>query len=249
MSMMGFFREIPSALLARFYADPSVVEEIVQGGPTGASAPSAAGQLSEVAEVMKRTIAGSAEEILKHLPPSQRQMIDALPSEQRALFVKRFGEELARMGSEAARAAVSRKNQGSLADRDLGPLLDIEKAWHGLHYLLTGNADEPVPGAGEAVLGGAEIGPPFGYGPARLLTPEKVASVSSALSSLTRDALRARFDPKMMSVAQIYPKGWDDRDGEGNEEDANWLLSAFDDVREFYAAAASRGSGVLIYLR
>jgi hypothetical protein len=250
MSMMGIFREIPPPLLARLKADPSLVEEIVRGEAGSGADPLRAGHGAEAAEVMKRTVADSAEEILKHLPPDQRQMIDALPAEQRSLFVKRFGEEFARvtMGGKAAMSPTPKK-QSSIAERDVGALLDIEKAWHGLHYLLTGNAEQAVPGAGEAVLGGSTIGPQLGYGPARLLKAEEVALVSSALSSLTRDALRARFDPKAMSRAQVYPGGWDDSSREGDEVNVDWLLAAFDDLRDFYQTVASRGSAILLYLR
>jgi hypothetical protein len=36
--------------------------------------------------------------------------------------------------------------------------LDLDKAWHGLHFLLADSAWETVDGAGEAVLGGDPIG-------------------------------------------------------------------------------------------
>ena len=48
---------------------------------------------------------------------------------------------------------------------------DLDKAWHGIHFLLTGSAWETTPGAGESVLGGDPVGPDRGYGPARLLDP------------------------------------------------------------------------------
>src|SRR6476661_4451319 len=37
------------------------------------------------------------------------------------------------------------------------PDLDINKAWHGIHFLLTGSAWDIQPGAGEAILGGDEV--------------------------------------------------------------------------------------------
>ena len=48
-----------------------------------------------------------------------------------------------------------------------GHSVSLDKAWHGLHYLLCG-ALEPAPGPlGQAVFGGTEIGEDPGYGPAR----------------------------------------------------------------------------------
>jgi hypothetical protein len=249
MSMIGYFREIPPPLLSRLQADPSLVEEIVGGGSQDGPPPLSPERLEDLSKTVKHVILDAEGEILKMLPDAQRKMIDALPPEKREEFLKKLAAEVARAAGARFRAKErAPKNKSSVSERDLGPLLDIEKAWHGLHYLLSGDAEETVPGAGEAVLGGVETGPTLGYGPARLLGPERVAKVSSALSSLTREALRARFNPKAMSVAQVYPGGWEGDDGNGNEETAQWLLEAFEGVRDFYQAAASRGAGVLLYL-
>ncbi|MFG1780510.1 DUF1877 family protein [Micromonospora sp. NPDC049051] len=46
---------------------------------------------------------------------------------------------------------------GDLDDDDAGmpdPELDLNKSWHGLHYLLTGTAWQIRDGAGAAILGG-----------------------------------------------------------------------------------------------
>lgn len=49
------------------------------------------------------------------------------------------------------------------------PELDLDKTWHGIHYLLTGTAWEISAGADAAILGGDDIGEDNGYGPPRLL--------------------------------------------------------------------------------
>lgn len=74
-------------------------------------------------------------------------------------------------------AAVSTLLFGDLEDDDAEmpePDLDLDKSWHGIHYLLTGTAWGIGEGAGAAILGGDEIGEDGGYGPARLLDPETV---------------------------------------------------------------------------
>jgi hypothetical protein len=45
---------------------------------------------------------------------------------------------------------------GSLlhGEDEQGSGLDLDKAWHGIHFLLNGSAWETAAGAGEAVLGG-----------------------------------------------------------------------------------------------
>src|SRR5262245_17894050 len=54
-------------------------------------------------------------------------------------------------------------------------VLDIGKAWHGIHFLLTGSTWHGDPPLSWVVMGGVPIGPDiFGYGPVRYLLPEQV---------------------------------------------------------------------------
>jgi hypothetical protein len=87
-----------------------------------------------------------------------------------------------------------------------GHSVSIDKAWHGLHYLLCGKL-EPAPGPlGQAVFGGTEIGEDQGYGPARYFSPQQVAEIAAALQSpsLERE-LHARFDAEAMTQLGIIP--------------------------------------------
>jgi hypothetical protein len=119
--------------------------------------------------------------------------------------------------------------------------LDLDKAWHGVHFLLTGAAwgtDNPL---GGAVLGGREVGEDDGYGPPRLLEPELVREVAEALGVVTDAELRARFDPEEMQRLDIYPQIWD----EGDILD-EYLMPNVQQLRDFYARAAARDAAVLI---
>src|SRR5438093_6086389 len=90
-------------------------------------------------------------------------------------------------------------------------LVDLDKAWHGIHYLLTGTAWEGRPPLNALVLGGKRLPDPdeeWGYGPPRLLPPGDVAALSRALESVSDDDLAARFDPADMSAKEIYPEIW-----------------------------------------
>jgi Domain of unknown function (DUF1877) len=79
--------------------------------------------------------------------------------------------------------------------------LNLEKSWHVLHYLLTGETEEAQPPLGNAILGGKEIGDDLGYGPARFLTPQQVQEVASALASMKKEDLASRFDLDAMIKA------------------------------------------------
>jgi hypothetical protein len=70
--------------------------------------------------------------------------------------------------------------------------IDLDKAWHGIHYLLTGTAEGGDGPEALAILGGEEFGPDVGYGPARFLLPGDVKAVSDALARLTERDCQAQ---------------------------------------------------------
>jgi hypothetical protein len=122
--------------------------------------------------------------------------------------------------------------------------IDLDKAWHGLHYLLTGEAEEAPPPFGDAILGGIEIGQELVYGPARFLTPEQVAAVHAALTGLTPEALAQRFDPQNMEIQDIYPDIWM-RDG---DEALDYVLAFLPTLQTFYRDATARGDAALLWM-
>jgi hypothetical protein len=61
--------------------------------------------------------------------------------------------------------------------------IDLDKAWHGIHYLLTGLAEGGPEPQSLAVFGGEEFGPEVGYGPARFLTADQVRHVAETLGA------------------------------------------------------------------
>jgi hypothetical protein len=120
-----------------------------------------------------------------------------------------------------------------------GHSVSLDKAWHGLHYLLCG-ALEPVPGPlGQAVFGGSEIAEDRGYGPARYFAPAQVSEIAAALRSpgLERE-LHARFDAAAMTQLGIYPGRWE-------ADDHDWLIKAFRTLCDFYAAASQAEHAVV----
>ena len=128
---------------------------------------------------------------------------------------------------------------------ELENAIDVDKAWHAIHYLLNGTAeggDEPY---ALVVLGGQEIGEDIGYGPARLLFPEQVADIAGALREFDADALAARFDPEAMEESQIYPEQIWTRDG---QEALDYVLHYYQLLCGFYEEAAARGDGVILWL-
>lgn len=128
-------------------------------------------------------------------------------------------------------------------DDDIEPpnSMDLDKAWHGLHYLLTGDPVDGEPPLSLAILEGAEIGPELDYGPARYLTPDEVKTVAQALAALTPEALAQRYDPHEMEEKNVYPAMWAEEGDEGLE----YLLSHYSALQQFYTDAAARGDVVI----
>jgi hypothetical protein len=131
-------------------------------------------------------------------------------------------------------------------DEDRSSVLDLDKEWHGLQFLLTGTAWEGAAPLNFLVGGGKELDNDMGYGPPRAFSNVEVRTLARALESLTRDILSKRFDPKAMTAAEIYPAIWNRADEEA--ENREYLLRSFERLKTFVTAAAEAGDGLLVYL-
>jgi hypothetical protein len=123
-----------------------------------------------------------------------------------------------------------------------GVLLHMDKEWHGIHFLLTG---EPWPSGhplGMAVFGAEDVGDNLGYGPARALTVDQVHYIANELSQISAEALRQRYDAQLMMKEMIYPEVWQ-REG---QEALEWLVSGFQRLVTFYSAASSQQKAVIL---
>ncbi|MEH2174352.1 YfbM family protein [Nostoc sp.] len=128
-----------------------------------------------------------------------------------------------------------------------GRYLNIDKAWHGLHFLLTGSAlpnDSPLT---NVVMGGTPLGDPenpdFDFGPARFLSPQEVQEVAKELSEISKIDLEARFDPSVLLKADVYPHIWQE-----GKEALEYITDYYIYVVEFFQEAAKCGDVVLLYI-
>src|SRR5438067_4046371 len=95
-------------------------------------------------------------------------------------------------------------------DRPAGQAVHLEKAWHGLHYLLTGSAMAGEMPLAFLLLGGEPIGGDADDAPARFIQPPEVRQIDAALSPISADQLWSRFDAARMEEEGIYPGVWDE---------------------------------------
>jgi Domain of unknown function (DUF1877) len=180
-------------------------------------------------------------EALKWFDPALRKQIEEkIGATAEAMAAGQGGENILKLMQErsARMAAVSAQAKARTS-------LSLDKAWHGVHYVLCGKAEPGASLLSQAVMGGADLGEDdegfSGYGPARLFTPAQVAAISKELSrpQLEQEAA-ARFDAAAMTRLKIYP-GF-------AASDASWVMDAFRSLRDFYADAAAKGNGIVTCL-
>jgi hypothetical protein len=156
------------------------------------------------------------------------------------LFSRLFG------GRTRVDAASSPTPTLELAD-DEGELGDLDKSWHGIHYLLTSSADETETPLQFLVAGGTDVGDEdVGYGPPRAFTSAEARTIASALSAVSDDELRSRFAPHAMMRAKIYPEIWD-RDPQ-DDDTLGYLMEYVAILRRAMSTVTSRGHGLLVVL-
>lgn len=115
----------------------------------------------------------------------------------------------------------------------------IDRAWHGIHFLLTGSAwggDAPLD---FIVRGGRALAPDAGHGPARGFTSGELKGISAALEPFIPGILRKRFSVDALLEEAIYPNAWT-----GGERE--WLIDTYQQLKRFLAGGAERGLGLVV---
>ena len=129
--------------------------------------------------------------------------------------------------------------------------MDIDKAWGGILYLLTGKAfasgtpEDEVDSLNRIFFSAQFFDEDMdvGYGPAHYLTPEQVAGIHRKIASLTEADLKARYDTEAMNEEEeLYPSlDW-------NEKIFEYLYFHFQALQSFFTTAASKGEAIVTFL-
>ena len=230
MSMTATFIAVEASELTGLRADPGQAEALFAG-------PTVAPTLEAIRERAGASLPASLVGLLSGLNPALRRLLETRRSSgSDASSAGRTGEAI--LKNIEARLA---RTAGTGGER---PVLGLEKAWHGVHYLLSGRVDPAEDPLASAILGGEEIGSDegfSGYGPPRAFDPQRVAEIAAALANpgLERTAA-ARFDSERMNRLGLYP-GF-------RADDAEWLMEGLRRLRGFYAAAAANGQAIVTCL-
>src|ERR1700730_12584663 len=110
----------------------------------------------------------------------------------------------------------------------------LNKAWHAIHFALTGSRL-----GGEAPLNflvseGTPVGEvDVGFGPARVLTSQQVGQIAAALAPIEPDEVARRIDLGTFDQEAIYPGNWL-RNGIG----VDYVLTNYRDMRDLIVRLA-----------
>lgn len=238
MSMNAVFVQVEEAEIAGFEADPDAVEALFADQPQRMAG--------------LQNLAAKAQARMQAMGPEQMAtVLSRLPEPLRQQLEKSMGRTAEQMASGQGKNDLLNLLQKKLGQRrqpagQQRETLSLEKAWHGVHYVLAGSAEPGATLQSQAVLGGVELGQDpegfSGYGAARYFRADQVRALSQELSRPEVESVAAsRFDSAKMSQLQIYP-GW------SGEQDKEWVMDAFRRLRDFYASAAANGRAVVTSL-
>src|SRR5687768_16999207 len=99
---------------------------------------------------------------------------------------------------------------------NLEDLLDLDKSWEGIFYLLTGcgidDIEQAKPPLSWTLFSGQIVDEEqdMGYGPAHYLHADQVKQLNSELDKITIDDIRQKYNGKQMNAVGIYPEVWDE---------------------------------------
>lgn len=132
-------------------------------------------------------------------------------------------------------------------DAGEGQSMDIDKAWHAIHFMLTnGQKNEKFPHCflldrGTSV-GSADSGINF----ARVLNRAEVQEVDTFLDPITTEAFMEQFDPELLTKEKIYPEIWDRPDEQ--TECREYVQEYFETLKSFIHQAAAQKFCLLLMM-
>ena len=131
-------------------------------------------------------------------------------------------------------------------EADAENLIDIDKSWDGIIFLLTGQSLATAKHNLVRILFSGQIideEQDLGYGPAHYLTAEQVAELNGEISTITIADLKQRFNPERMNELEIYPIIWDEGD-----DAFDYLADGFLTLQNVFADATKNKEAIITFL-
>lgn len=127
--------------------------------------------------------------------------------------------------------------------------IDLDKSWHGIHFLLSRCDFKSSPYTSFLLSGGHRI--PLSVqvpAPTRAFLSSEVKVIASILSNISDKMLMSYYQPQIMNHLEIYPEEWSNLNEE-NDWVQNYLVGSFSGLKEFVIHAASQNFSVIIDYR
>lgn len=146
--------------------------------------------------------------------------------------------------------ALYTENTESITDleennNDLEILLDLDKMWDALHFVLTGaSASEPIKNNwfSEAILGTSHIGEVEDF--IAYTEKSRIKDILLALDNYDIEKAMESFSMKECKKANIYPDIWDYE--EESEEIEEEIMDYFQNMKDFYRKILEVNGNVLV---
>jgi len=123
-------------------------------------------------------------------------------------------------------------------------VIDFDKAWHALHFMLTGDAGRSAHPLTMLVTDDAHMlgTDERGFGGYWLIEPSAVRAFADALAAISDEALAARYDPAAMVANDLYMSDYFEHEG---SEGLSYIMQWVPNLRSFSRAAADAGDYVI----
>lgn len=119
-----------------------------------------------------------------------------------------------------------------------GHTTDLDKAWHGIHFLLTGEVWTGAFPKGFLIAGGRDLG---GLESMRGFTAEEARQISQVVETVSDGELRDAYAPERFLKNDIYPAlDWTSEDFE------DYLLPYFQDLKAFLKMCTDNDCGFVL---
>src|ERR1700730_920648 len=130
------------------------------------------------------------------------------------------------------------------ADADGRERVVLNKAWHAIHFVLTGSRLGGAEPLNFLIAEGTPVGEvDVGYGPARVLTSAQVRAIAGGLAALKPEDVATRIDLKKLDDEVIYPGNW-----QSNGFGVNYVVENYRQMRDLIVRLADQGLGMVLYI-
>lgn len=123
------------------------------------------------------------------------------------------------------------------------PRCDLDKAWHAIHYMLTGSSEAGEFPLNFLMIGGQEIGENLGYGSVRFLTMNQVKKLKQSFDDISLTTFRQKYNPAELNEYEVYPltKNW-------TQEQESWIVEEYESLKIFIDQASQDSKGIYVII-